>query len=72
MKIQLFHHRSRKRFEKWAKSENIGFEFDGYGCGYYDPHYIIADTPIDWSMCPVQVWDEFENLLTSCSNAAQL
>lgn len=62
IQIQLYHHRSRKVFERWCKKMGIDFRFDGYGCGYYDPFYFISDSK-GFEGCPVSVWDENSVLL---------
>lgn len=60
MSVELYHHRSRKRFESWLTKNGITYQFNGYGCGMYDVHYELDRVP-DWSTCPVEVWDSLGN-----------
>lgn len=53
--VQIFHHRSRKRFESYCVKNNIRYEFDGYTCGMYDPVYKV-NWNANFEKCPVEVW----------------
>ena len=63
MFVTLYHHRSRKKFEKWLRKRDITFTFKGYACGYYDPAYLLDAEPSEWDKCPVSVWNKYGNLI---------